>query len=176
MPEKAGGKALLNWMENTVLDAKSPNPQWVEYGFRSMAWIGGQDKSTLDLLRSYATGKHVDIGVASQALAAVYQWRELSGKNRQELFDKILGYLGSLHSNSIGGDPKKRATYAKRWNTVKDEGLKALRMLSGESKGFADPAAARDWWKDNKRRRWDTYVGPKFRKKAAPKKEEEEGA
>ena len=170
MGAKDGGKALMKWMDKTVLDAKSPNPQWVEYGFRSLAWIGGDDRNTLDLVRKYATGKHLDIGVAAQAMRASYEWRSLSGKSRKELFGKILSYVGGLHSGMRGGDPKRRGDFEKRYNTVKDEGLKALWQLAGTEKAFADPPAARAWYKDNKKRKWTEYTGVSFRTKAKPKK------
>lgn len=162
-----GGKALAKWMDRTVLDAKSPNPQWVEYGFLSLAWIGGEDKAAMDLLEDYATGKHVDIGVATQALRAAYEWRALSGKTRKDIFEKVVGYLGGLWSNSRGGDPKKRGTYEKRYKAVSEEGLKALNELSGAEKPFVNPEEALEWWQENKRRRWDDYTGPRFRGKAA---------
>ena len=175
--DPTGAKGLLRWMDKVVLDAKSVNPNWVETGFLSLARIGGEDKQTLDLLIAYSSGRHVDISVAPPALRACYEWRSLSGKNRKELFEKVLNYLNSLWSNARGGDPKKRGLYDKRYKTVSEEGLKALKELSGADKSFANPEKALAWWKDNKRRRWEDYVGVSFREKetaAPPEKKQEE--
>jgi hypothetical protein len=174
MGDEDGARPLLKWMDNTVLDAKAPNSGWVEYGFLSMAWIGSTDGNTLDFVRSYATGKHVDINVASQALKAVGEWRELPGKERKEFFNKIQQYMGGLYSLMRGSDAKKRGDAEQKYNSIKDNGLKTLHRLSGEAQPFADPDAAFEWYKDNKKRRWDDYVGPKFRK-PEPKKTAESG-
>jgi len=172
MGDEEGAKPLLKWMDRVVLDAKAPNSGWVEYGFRSMAWIGATDGATLDFVRSYATGKHNDINVAAQALMATYEWRSLPGKERKEFFNKIQQYLGGLHSLMRGSDPKKKGEAEQKYNSVKDNGLKALHLLSGEPQAFKDPEEAFLWWKDNKKRRWDDYVGPRFRKPETEKKEE----
>ena len=171
MEDKEGAKPLLKWMENVVLDAKSPNPQWVEYGFLSMAppWNHAHGRNTLDLVIKYASGRHLDIGVANQALRAQYEWRELSGKNRKEMFEKTLGYLGGLWSLKNGTDQKKKGAAEKKYNAVKDEGLKALSLLSGHDKPFKNPDDARDWWKVNKKTKWQPYTGVKFRDKGAAK-------
>ena len=161
-------------MDRVVLDMKSVNTQWVEYGFRSMAAVGAEDSQTLDLLRSYATGKHVDPSVASHAIAAVGNWRHLKGKSRKEMFDKILGFVGGLYSNSKGGDPKKRGSFEKKYKAVEEASLKTLSELAGVEKPFKDPTEAQGWWRDNKKAKWEDYVGPPYRaKEAAPEKEEE---
>ena len=168
-----GAKPLLQWMDRVVLDMKSVNTQWVEYGFRSMAAVGAEDSQTLDLLRSYATGKHVDPSVASHAIAAVGNWRHLKGKSRKEMFDKILGFVGGLYSNSKGGDPKKRGSFEKKYKAVEEASLKTLSELAGVEKPFKDPTEAQGWWRDNKKAKWEDYVGPPYRaKEAAPEKKE----
>ena len=169
MGDEQGAKPLLKWMDGTVLDMKSPNAGWVEYGFRSMAWIGSSDRGTLDFVRSYATGKHVDITVASHALMAMEQWKSLPGKTRKEYFIKVQQYMGGLWSLKNGSDAKKRGEAEQKYNTIKDNGLKVLHQLSGNDKPFADPNEAFLWLKENKKKKWTEYVGPKFRKKAAPK-------
>jgi hypothetical protein len=170
-----GAKPLLQWMDRVVLDMKSVNTQWVEYGFRSMAAIGSEDSQTIDLVRSYATGKHVDPAVASHAIAAAGNWRQLKGKTRKELFEKILGYVGGLYSNSKGGDPKKRGSFEKKFKAVEEAAMKTLSELAGVDTPFKSPPEAQSWWKDNKRARWEEYVGPLYRKKAAePKKDSDD--
>jgi hypothetical protein len=174
-------KELKRFLEKT-LDEKSPQPYHVEFGFLSLAHIGPDDKTARELVLKYATtGRHTDISVASQALRACYEWRELDGKDRKEFFEKIVQYLGGLWSQSKGGDAKTRGTYETRYNAVKDNGLKALGELAGDKK-FADPVEAQAWWNENKKRRWEIYYGPEERKRQAapaekpkeePKKEEE---
>ncbi|MHC4959776.1 MAG: hypothetical protein ACYTGN_15545 [Planctomycetota bacterium] len=168
-------KPLAKWMENTVLDAKSPNPQWVEYGFVAMARIGSQDSSTIDLIVKYAGGKHPDTSVAPLAMKAAYHWRALSGKNRRLLYDKILQHLQGQWSLSRGSDAKKRGGAEKRYNLMKAEGLEALFQLSGHDKKFKDPAEANEFWKLYKRKKWQPYVGVEFRVKKAPAKKVKEG-
>lgn len=168
MGDKDGAKPLLRWMDSTVLDAKSANPNFVEAGFQSIARIGGEDKTTLDFVLKNASGRgHQDVGVASHALKACYVWRSLSGKNRQEFFKKISGWLGGLWSLKNGTDQKKRGGAEKKYNIVKSEGLKALTELAGSKKAFRNPAEALLWWKDNKKRKWEPYVGVDFRKGGA---------
>lgn len=170
-----GAKPLLQWMDRVVLDMKSVNTQWVEYGFRSMAAIGSEDSQTLDLVRSYATGKHVDPSVASHAIAAAGNWRHFKGKSRKEMFEKILGYVGGLYSNSKGGDPKRRGGYEKKYRAVKEAALNTLSELAGVDKPFTNPPEAQGWWRENKKAKWEDYVGPRYRAKdTAPKKEGDE--
>ena len=159
-----GAKPLIRWMDGTVLDAKSANPNFVEAGFLSMARIGGEDNQTLDFVRKHASGKHLDVGVAAQAMRASYEWRGLSGKNRKEFFKKISGWIGGLWSLKNGTDQKKKGGAEKKYNSVKEEGLRALNELSGTDKPFTNPAEALDWWGDNKKKKWEPYVGISFRK------------
>ena len=170
MPSKESGKQLLRWMDAVVLDAKAPNSAWVEYGFRSLAWVGGTDNKTLDFVRGYATGKHVEITVAAQALMAMGEWRSLKGSVRREWFNKVNQYLGGLWSAMRGSDAKKKGQAESKYNAVKDNGLKTLTLLSGEATAFGDPDQAMVFWKANKKRKWEDYVGPRFRKKAGAQK------
>jgi hypothetical protein len=170
MGDPDSGKQLLKWMDGVVLDAKAPNSDWVEYGFRSMAWVGGTKGESLDFVRSYATGKHVEITVAAQALMAIEQWRRLPGKVRKEFFNKINQYMGGLYSAMRGSDAKKRGEAESKYNAIKDNGLSVLTQLAGVNKPFTDPDGANAYWKENKRRKWEDYIGPKFRKKAEPAK------
>lgn len=171
--DMGAAKPLAKWMENVVLDAKSPNPQWVEYGFVAMARIGAQDSSSIDLVVKYAGGKHPDTSVAPLAMKAAYHWRELSGKNRRLLYDKILQNLQGQWSLSRGSDAKKRGAAEKRYNLMKAEGLKALFELSGHDKAFKDPSEATEFWKLYKRKKWEPYVGVEFRAQKAPAKKAE---
>ena len=176
MGDKDGAKPLLRWMDSNVLDSKSANPNFVEAGFMSIARIGGEDKATLDFVLKNASGRgHQDMGVARHALKACYEWRALSGKNRQEFFKKISGWLGGLWSLKNGTDQKKRGGAEKKYNAVKSEGLKALTQLAGSKKTFRNPAEALLWWKDNKKRKWEPYVGVGFRKGGATSKEPAKG-
>lgn len=173
MGDQLSAKPLLKWMEDTVLDAKAPNSDWVEYGFRSMAWVGGTKGKTLDFVRSYSTGKHPDTSVASQGLMAMIQWRSLPGKTRKEWFNKVNQYLGGLYSLMRGTDQKKKGEAEAKYNAVKDNGLKALTALAGLDTPFTEPDSATKWWNDgNKKKKWETYVGPRFRKKAEAAKSE----
>jgi len=150
------------------------NPLAVEHGFQSLAWIGKEDKGTLDLVLDYASkGKHPDNTVAAQAIKACYQWRHLDGKTRKEFFEKICMYLEGLHSGMTGGDPKRRSSYETRYKAVENEGKDCLREL-GDGTAFADPKAARAWFNDNKKGKWEDYTGPRFRKAAAPAEKEKD--
>ncbi len=172
MADKGGAKPLLKWMDDTVLDMKGPNSGWVEYGFRSMAWIGATDRTTLDFVRSFATGKHLDANVASQALMAMYEWRVLPAKTRKEFFVKVLQYMGGLYSLKRGNDPKKKGAAETKYNTIKENGLRVLQALSGSAERFADPVGATKWYKANKKKKWADYENPRFVKKEKPSKTE----
>jgi len=170
MGDEDAARPLQKWMEDTVLDAKSPNSDWVEYGFRSMAWVGSTKTKTLDFIRSYATGKHPDTNVAAQGLMAMSEWRDLPGKARKEWFNKVNQYLGGLYSLMRGTDQKKKGEAEAKYNAVKDNGLRTLTLLAGIDTPFADPDAATKWWNDGaKKKKWEDYVGPRFRKKAEKK-------
>jgi len=165
--DEEGAGPLAKWLEG-ILDEKSPNPQAVEYGFQSLAWIGPQDSRTQEMVLDYASkGKHPDSTVAAHAIKACYQWRALDGKTRKEFFDKICMYMQGLYSKAHGGDPKQRATYDQRYKAVERDGLEALKELSTDGTAFKTPDEARDWYNDNKKGKWEDYVGPKFRKAAA---------
>jgi len=81
LADAEGQRPLLSWMEDVVLEDKAPPMQSVEAGFLALARIGGTDSGTLDVLRSYATGKHTDAAVASGALKAVMEWRQLDAND-----------------------------------------------------------------------------------------------
>lgn len=171
--DEDGRGPLVKYLE-AVLEEKSPNPPAVEYAFQSLAWIGGDDKATLELVLDYASkGKHPDNTVAAQAIKACYQWRELDGKTRKEFFDKICMYLEGLHSGATGGDPKRRSTYETRYKAVENDGKDCLREL-GDGTTFEDPKKARAWFNENKKGKWEKYIGPRFRKAAAPAAKEPE--
>lgn len=163
-----GAAPLMKWLEG-VLEDKSPNPQAIECGFLALAYIGPDDKATLEFVLDYASkGKHQDNTVAANAIKACYQWRELDQKWRKEFFDKICMYVHGLHSKATGGDPKQRATYDKRYKDVETDSKDALRELGDGTTNFDDPGKARLWFNDNKKQKWEKYIGPKFRKAAAP--------
>lgn len=174
-----GAAPLMKWLEKLLDESKTPNPQAVEYGFLSLALIGPDDNRTLEFVLEHASkGKHPDSGVASQAMRACYEWRELDQKMRKEFFDKICMYLEGLHSGMTGGDPKRRATYEQRYNAVSAEGLKCLKELSTDGTAFETPDKARAWYNDAKKGKWEKYAGPRFRKAApaaAPEKPKEGG-
>ena len=172
--DENGAAPLRKWLER-VLDEKSPNPMAVEYGFRSLAWIGPDDRQSLDFVIDFATkGKHPDPGVAAQAIRACKEWRGMDGKDRKEAFDKICGYLQGLYSKWKGGDPKQRGVYETRYKAVEADGMDALKELGNGTK-WTEPNQARDWFNDNKKKKWENYIGPKFRvKEPPPAKEEEE--
>lgn len=156
---------MRKWMEK-VLDQKSPNASWVEYGFQSLAWIGAEDSRTIDLMLDYATkGKHQETQVTAYAIKAVAQWRHLDGKTRKTFFNKVNMYVGGLYSNMRGGDANKRAVYEQRYNAVKNDAMATLKELAGDGTAFKNPEEAQKWWNDNKKRKWEDYVGPRFRKK-----------
>lgn len=163
--DPAAAGHMRKWMEK-VLDQKSPNASWVEYGFQSLAWIGAQDSRTMDLMLDYATkGKHPEPQVTSYAIKACYQWRHLDGKARKTFFNKINMYVGGLYNSMRGGDANKRVVYEQRYNAVKNDALTALKELAGDGTTFKNPAEAQSWWNDNKKRKWADYTGPRFRKK-----------
>ncbi len=171
MGDMAASGHMRKWMEK-VLDQKSPNASWVEYGFQSLAWIGAEDARTIGLMLDYATkGKHQESQVTAYAIKAVSEWRHLEGKTRRMFFNKINMYVGSLYSSMRGGDAKKRSVYEQRYNAVKSDALATLKALAGDGTKFRNPDEAQKWWNDNKKRRWEAYVGPRFRgkKKAEPK-------
>jgi hypothetical protein len=64
-----------------------------------------------------------------------------------------------------GGDANKRAVYEQRYNAVKNDAMTALKELAGDGTTFKDPTEAQAWWNDNKKRKWEDYTGPRFRKK-----------
>jgi hypothetical protein len=163
-----GAAPLLKWLEG-LLEEKNINPQAVEAGFNSLAWIGKDDKAQLEFVLDYASkGKHTDNTVAAQAIRACYQWRELDGKTRKEFFEKICMYLEGLYSKAHGGEPKQRATYDARYKAVEQDGKDALRELGDGTTNFEDPTKARAWFNENKKSKWEKYIGPNFRKKGAP--------
>jgi hypothetical protein len=165
-----GAPPLLKWLEG-ILDEKNINPQAVEHGFQSLAYIGPQDKGTLEFVLDYASkGKHQDNTVAAQAIRACYQYRELDGKMRKEFFDKICMFLEGLHAGATGGDPKRRATYDQRYKAVEQDGKECLKELGDGTTVFDTPDKARAWFNDNKKGKWEKYVGPKFRKAAGDAK------
>jgi hypothetical protein len=166
--DKGGTKALVKWMDGTVLDSKTPNPEWVEYGFMALANIGDEG-AALDLIYDYGPkARHIDYSVADKALGAVPYWKKLSAKNRKELYNKILMQIQSLDSGRRQGGNKQRIMQ-ERFDRVKINGFKALQELAGESKPFANVTKATDWWKTNKGGKWQDFIGLNHRKKVTPK-------
>lgn len=165
MGHKDGNKGLVKWMDNKVLDSKTPNAEWVEYGFMALANIGLEDQA-LDLTFSYAKGKHTDWSVCDKALAALAQWRTLNPKNRRDIFNKVLQLMQSLDSGRRSGGNQQRV-YQDRFDRVKDNAMRTLQELAGQAKPFGNIVKANDWWKENKGRKWEPYIGVGFRKAPA---------
>ncbi|MGH7163817.1 MAG: hypothetical protein ACREID_10070 [Planctomycetota bacterium] len=172
--DKSTSRDLAGWLENVVLDAKNPHPQWLEWGFVSLALIGEEDANTLKLFISYAQGRHPDDSVPSIVITAIPQWRRLNPKNRKELFEKVYMYVSGLYGNSKKAGADGRAA-KEQYDRVKDSGLATLSALAGVSSPFAEPEKVHEWWDENKKGRWEEYVGLQFRekKKEEPKKKEE---
>ena len=154
MGDPKGAAPLLAWLKG-LLGEPFPNPHGVECGFRSLAWIGPSDKETLDLVLAYATGKHGDPSVAAAAIQACYEWRELDGETRKRFFDGICAFLLNLRVNTDD------ETGRERYNAVETDALQALRELGDGKTRFDGPAQARVWFERN--RKWEKYVGPRFR-------------
>lgn len=172
MGDRRASKDLLSWLDKPVLDSKSPNPQWVEEGFKALAYTGEDDDATIKFVIGYATGKHVDETVPGLVLGAIPEWRHLDGKVRKELFERVLGYVGGLHSmQNKGGAEGAKAK--ERYERVKENGMRALTLLSGSETPLKDPVGAREWFSEHKKGFWEDYVGPKFRAKPEEKKPEE---
>ncbi|MEE8106422.1 MAG: hypothetical protein V3T86_12875 [Planctomycetota bacterium] len=172
MGHKDGNKDLVKWMDNKVLDSKTPNTEWVEFGFMALANIGQEDQA-LELTFNYARGKHTDYSVCDKALAALAQWRTLNPKNRKEIFNKVLQLMQSLDSGRRSGGNQQRV-YQDRYDRVKDNAMRTLQELAGEGKGFGNVTKATDWWKANKGRKWEPYIGVAFRKAPAKSEKKDE--
>jgi hypothetical protein len=162
---KAGAKPLLDWLEKVVLEARSPNPIFLEYGLQALARIGDESPATLELLVSYGTGRHADPGVVTEVMKAIPNWRKLSPKNRKELFDRLHQYVGAVYADKKNPE---------RFDKIKDTAMDMLTELAGETQKFPDPPAATKWWSENKKKEWSEYVGRPFRKQQAEAKKEED--
>jgi len=160
---KEGAKPLVAWLDKVVLDERTPSPVMVECGFRALGQIGDEDPGTIELLIAYGTGKHADQTVASEVLKQIVDWRHLSGKNRKDIFDRVLQFM-----NGAFADKKNR----ERYQRVKDTGLEALTELAMGGVKFLDPSGVPDavkWWSENKKGNWEDYVGKPYRPKAEGK-------
>lgn len=167
MGDRIAVREVLNWLDKTVLDAKNPQSQQVESGFLALALIGDNDDATLKFVISYATGKHPDDTLPNLVIQQLPQWKSLSGKNRKELFERVLGYVGGLHSTQNKGGAEGK-TAKERYERLQESAKLFFTELSGSPAPLADPAAAREWYNENKKRNWEEYVGVRFRKKAEP--------
>jgi hypothetical protein len=171
MGDRSAAKEILGWLDKIVLDAKNPQPPWVESGFLALALIGEDDDATVKFIISYATGKHPDETLPNLIITQLPEWRSLSGKNRKELFERILGYVGGLHSTSKKGG-SEGATAKERYERLQESARRFFTEFAGASTPFADPPAVNEWFKENKKKNWEDYVGVRFRKKAEQPKPE----
>jgi len=165
--DPAGAKPVAEWLDKVVLDSRTPNPVFLEYGFQALAYIGVEDPAILDdLIISYGTGRHTDPGVATEVMKAVPNWRHLSGKNRKALFDRLNQYVGSVYNDRKNPE---------RFDRIKDTALDMLTALAGEAQKFPDPPAVTKWWSENKKANWADYVGRPFQPKPADPKDKPAG-
>lgn len=147
MGDPKGAAPLLAWVQ-VLLKEPHPNPTAVEYGFRSLAWIGPTDGPARDLVLGCATGEHGDAEVIAAAMRACAEWRELDGETRKEFFDRICTFV-EVQAAARDGRKERHA--------LVKEGLEALRKLAVLDARFASPAHAREWFRT--RTTWETYKG-----------------
>jgi hypothetical protein len=132
---------------NRALDAKPPADQIYEAALEALGKLHSESRPAIKQLTDLLNYK--DDSVVGRACRALAGYAGASGNTRKDLFEEVLKSTEGTYSASKNRD----ANAERKWNVIGEDAVDALNKLSGEK--LADPAAARKWFNENKKRSWD---------------------
>lgn len=132
---------------NRELGQKAPDESVYEAALATLAAIHSENKLVTKTLTKLLQDKESEIvGLAARTLAG---YADASGKVRKELFEEVLKSTEGVYS----GAQSQNQTLERKWNVIGDDVVDALSKLSHVK--LSDPAQARKWFNDNKKKNWD---------------------
>ena len=132
---------------NRELTQKAPDESVYEAALATLAKIRSENKLVIKTLTKLLKDKENEIvGLAARAIAG---YEGSSGKVRKELFEEVLKSTEGVYSGAQG----QNQTLERKWNVIGDDAVDALSKLAHVK--LADPAVARKWFNENKKKNWD---------------------
>jgi hypothetical protein len=146
LEEEDALKILLPTLSRELAQ-KVPNESVYEAALSSLAKIRSEHKLAIKTLTKLLKDKdNVLVGLAARTIAG---YKDASGRTRKELFEEVLKATEGVYS----GAQNQNQTLERKWNVIEQDVMDALQKLSGAK--LQDPAQARSWFNDNKKRSWD---------------------
>jgi len=129
------------------LAKKAPEESIYETALETLGKIRSENKAVIKLLTKLLKDKENEIvGLAARTIAG---YAEASGRVRKELFEEVLKSTEGVYS----GAQSQNQTLERKWNVIGDDVVDALSKVAHVK--LADPALARKWFNDNKKKSWD---------------------
>ena len=138
-----GAKLALDAI-GACLKTKAPIKEYYSAGFASLKKLADPSKSTVSALVDSL--KYKDDEVIGKAADAIAGYKAAPGKVRKELFEELLKQTEGV---AAGAKQADNANAKRKWNIIMSNVNAAFQALSGQN--LADPAAARQWFNDNKK-------------------------
>ena len=132
---------------NRELAQKVPDESVYGAALGTLGKIRSENKLVIKTLTKLLKDKDDSIvGLATRTIAG---YADAPGSVRKELFEEVLKATEGVYS----GAQSQNQTLERKWNIIGDDVKDALSKLSGTK--LSDPAAARKWFNDNKKKSWD---------------------
>jgi hypothetical protein len=132
---------------NRELGQKAPDENVYETALGTLAKIASENKMVIKTLTKLLKDKENEIvGLAARTISG---YAQSSGKVRKELFEEVLKATEGVYS----GAQSQNQTLERKWNVIGDDVNDALSKLAHVK--LSDPAVARKWFNDNKKKNWD---------------------
>jgi hypothetical protein len=132
---------------NRELAQKAPDENVYETALGTLRKIASENKLVIKTLTKLLKDKENEIvGLAARTISG---YEKASGRTRKELFEEVLKAVEGVYS----GAQSQNQTLERKWNVIGDDAVDALSKLAHVK--LADPAVARKWFNDNKKKNWD---------------------
>jgi len=139
--------AIIIPVLRSELSKKVPEEVIYETALEALGKLHSEEKVAIKQLTDLLT--HPENSIVSRAFRAMAGYAPASGRVRKELFEEALKSSEGVYS----GAQNRNQTLERKWNIIGDDVMSALNKLSGVK--HRNPADARSWFNDNKKRSWD---------------------
>jgi hypothetical protein len=130
------------------LKQKTPDDVIYEAALDALGKLHSENKAATKTLTDLLKNK--ENSIVGRAAHAIAGYEGASGAVRKDLFEEVLKSSEGVFS---GAQNPSNTTMVSKWNVIEQDVMEALNKLSRVK--HKDPAAARQWFNDNKKRSWD---------------------
>jgi hypothetical protein len=137
---------FLERVLKVAIKTKPPQADRYEACFASLGKLASP--KSIKTLTGYLKNKDYD--VIAQSANALVGYKDVHWKLRKDIFEELLKIAEGLYS-SANSNPSGEP--AKKWRVIGTSMMDGMNAVSRQK--LSDPAAARRWFNDNKKKNWD---------------------